>query len=74
MQIYTEWRKDDGFTSSVRTLIIPRLPSFGKLDFSQFKVYIDTETMTHCFVCCNLQKTIRIRYAEGKERVFVFFT
>ena len=50
VQIYMQWRKDDGSTSSFRTLIIPRLPCFEKLDFSQFKVYIVTETTTHCFV------------------------
>ena len=51
-------------------MIIPRLPRFEKLALSQFKVYIETETMTHCVVCCNFQKTILIRSAEGKERFF----
>ena len=26
--------------------------------------------MTHCFVCCNFQKTILVRSAEGKEMFF----
>ena len=26
--------------------------------------------MSHCFVCCNFQKTVLIRSAEGKERGF----
>ena len=55
---------------SSETLLIPRLPRFEKLALSQCKVYIETETMTHCFVCCTFQKTILIWYAEGKERVF----
>ena len=37
---------------------------------SQFKVYIETETMTRRFVCCKFQNTILIRYDEGKESVF----
>ena len=60
MQIYMQWIKDDGSTSSFRRLIIPRLPCFEKLYFSLFKVYIETEIMTHCFVCCNFQNTILI--------------
>ena len=32
MQIYLQWGKDDGSTYSFWTLIIPRLPRFGKLD------------------------------------------
>ena len=70
MQIYMKWSKDNGSTSSFRTLIIPRLPRFEELDLLQLKVYIETETVTHCFVCCNSQKTIFIRYSEGKERLF----
>ena len=66
MQIYMQWIKDNGSTSSFKTLIIPRLTCFEKLALSKFKVYIETETMTHCFVCCTFQKTIIIRYAEGK--------
>ena len=74
MQMYMQWIKEDGSTSSFRTFIIPRLPCFDKLALSQFKVYIETETTTQCFVYCNFQKTILIRSAEGKERVFVFYT
>ena len=65
-----QWSKDNSSTSSLRILIIKRLTSFEKLALSQFKVYIETETMTHCFVCCNFQKNILIRSAEGKENVF----
>ena len=60
MQIYMQWSKYDGSTSSFLTLIIPRLPRFDKLAFSIFKVYIETETMNHFFVCCNFQKTVLI--------------
>ena len=70
MQIYMEWRKDNSSTSSIQKLIITRLPCFEKLDLSQFKVYIETETMTHFFVCYNFQKIILIQSAEGKERIF----
>ena len=73
MQMYTQWSKDNGYTSSFRKLIITHLPSFEKLDLSQFKLYIETETMTHCFVCCNPQNNILVRSAEVKERVFVFY-
>ena len=65
-----QWSKDDGSNSSFRKLIIPRLTHFEKLALSQFKVYIETETRTHCFVCCNCQKTILTWSSEGKERIF----
>ena len=48
------------------------MPRFEKLALSQFKLYIETETMTQCFVCCNFQNTVIVRYAEGKEKVFYF--
>ena len=70
MKMYMQWSKDYGSTSSFRTLIIPRLPRFEILDFSQFKLYIETQKMTQCFVCCNFQKTILIRSTEGKETFF----
>ena len=66
MQIYMQWGKDDGYTSSFQTMIIPRLPRFEKLALSQFKVYNETETISHCFVCCNCQNDILIRSSEGK--------
>ena len=53
MKMYMQWIKDNGSTSSFRKLIIPRLPRFEKLDLSQFQLYIETETTTQCFVCCN---------------------
>ena len=48
--MYMQWSKDDSSTSSFQTLIIPRLPCFEKLDLSQFQLYIETQTMTQCFV------------------------
>ena len=63
-------RKDDGYTSSSWTLIIPRLPCFEKLDLSQFQLYIESQTMTRCFVYSNCKKTILVQAAEGKENVF----
>ena len=63
MQMYMQWSKDDGSTSSFQKSIIPHLPRFEKL---ALYLYIEIETMTQCFVCCNFQKTILIRSAEGK--------
>ena len=64
MQMYTQWSKDNGYTSSFRKLIITHLPSFEKLDLSQFKLYIEAQTTTQCFVCRNCKKTILIRFDE----------
>ena len=50
VQMYMQYIKDNGSTSPFRKLIIPRLPRFGKMAFSEFKLYIVTETMTHFFV------------------------
>ena len=33
MQMYMQWREEDGSTSSFQTLIIPSLPRFEKLNF-----------------------------------------
>ena len=68
--MYMQWSKDDGYTSSFWKLIIPRLLRFEKLDLSQFKLYIETETTTQCFVWFVYQKTILIRSTEGKEKFF----
>ena len=69
-QMYLQWIKDDGSTSSFQKFIIPCLTCFEKLAFSKFKLYIETETMTQCFVCYNYQNTTLIRSAEGKENIF----
>ena len=71
--IYKQWSKYDGSTSSPRTLIIPRLLRFEKLALSKFQLYIETQKMTHCFVCRNFKKTILIRSAEDKA-FFLYFT
>ena len=70
MQIYMQLIKDDGSDSSSQILIIPSLPSFDKIAWSQFKLYIEAQTMTHCFVWCNFQNNNFIQAAEGKEKVF----
>ena len=67
-----QWSKDNGYTSSNQKLIIECLPHFEKLALSQFKVYIEVETMTHCYVFDNFQKSIFIRYATVKEGFFYF--
>ena len=64
--MYMQWIKDEGSTSSFQKLIIPRLPRFEKLELSQFRLYIETETITQCFVCFNFQKTILVLSAEDK--------
>ena len=46
IKIYMQWSKYDSSTSSFLTLIIPRLPRFDKLNLSQFKLYIEAQTMT----------------------------
>ena len=70
MQMYMQWRKDDGSSSSYQTLIIPCLPRFEKLALSKFKLNIEAQTMNQYFVCRNCKNIILIQYAEGKERVF----
>ena len=42
MQMYMQWKKGNGSTSSSQILIIPHLPCFEKLDFSQLNLYIET--------------------------------
>ena len=74
VQMYMQWSKFEGSISSFQELIITRLPCFEKLTLSQLELYIETETMTQCFVFCNCQKTILIQSAEVKEKVFVFYT
>ena len=58
--MYMKWSKDNGSTSSSRTLIIPRLPCFEKLAFSQFHLYIESQKMTQCFLCRNCRNNILI--------------
>ena len=67
-----QWRKYNGYTSSDQKLIIEYLPHFEKLAFSQFKVYIEVETMTHCYMCDNCQKSIFIRSTKAKK-LFLYF-
>ena len=73
MQMYIQWSKDDSYTSSFPKLIIPRLSFFEKLDLSQFKLYIETETMTQFFVCRYCLQSILVQAAHGKEKFFVFY-
>ena len=67
MQIYMQWSKYNNYTSSNQELIIKCLPHFEKLALSQFKVYIEVEIITHCYVCDNCQKSIFIRSDKVKE-------
>ena len=70
MQMYMEWNRDNGSTSSSQTLIIPRLPRFENMVLSQFNLYIETQKMTQCIVCRDCKNNILIRAPEGKEKVF----
>ena len=74
MQMYLKYNKDDCSASSYQKMIILCLPSFEKLTLSQLELYIETQTMTQCFVFRNCKNTILIRSAEGKEEFFVFYT
>ena len=74
MKMYMQWSKNNSSTSSFQKIIIPRLPHFERLALSQFKLYVETQTMNQFFWCCNLQNTILVRSSEGKEKVFVFYT
>ena len=73
MQIYMQWNSDNSYTSSNQKLIIECLPHFGKLALSQFKVYIEVETMNRCYVCDICQMSIFIQYTNVKEGFFVFY-
>ena len=70
MKKYMQWSKDNCYTSSNQKLIIECLPYFDKLVLLQFKVYIEVETTTHCYVRDNCQKSVFIRSANVKEGVF----
>ena len=70
MQMYMQWRKDGGSTSSSKTFILPRLPRFEKLNLYQLQFYIEAETITQCSVCRNCKNTTIIRSSAGKERFF----
>ena len=68
-----QWRIDNSYTSFNQKLIIECLPHFEKLALSQFKVYIEFEKITHCYVCDHCQKSIFIRSAKFKEGGFAFY-
>ena len=68
-----QWSSDNSYTSSNQKLIIERLTHFEKLTLSQFKVYIEVEKMTYCYVCDNFQMSIFIQSANFKEGFFVFY-
>ena len=52
MQIYMQWSSDNS---------IKCLPHFDKMTLSQFKVYIEVENITHCYVCNNCKMSIFIQ-------------
>ena len=70
MQMYIQWRKYAGSTSSSQTLIMMSLPRFEKLALSQFQLYIESQTMTQYFVCRTCKKNISIQAAAIKGKVF----
>ena len=58
MQIYMQWSSDNS---------IECLPHYEKMDFSQFKVYIEVEKMNQCYVCNNCNMIIFIKSSNNKE-------
>ena len=68
------WRKDDGSTSSSRKLIIPPLPHFEKPALSQFKLYIETQTMTQCFMCLIFKRPLSFDMLKSNKNFFYYFT
>ena len=68
MQMYMIWRKYDGSTPSSRTLIIPRLSHFEKMDLSQFQLNIESQTMTQFFVCRNFKKLLSFDLLKVTKR------
>ena len=74
MQMYIQWIKDNGSTSSSVILIIPRLPHFDKPPLQKFQLYIQAQIMTQCFLCRNCKKTVFIQAIAGKEKGFLYFT
>ena len=64
MQMYMQWSSDNS---------IECLPHFEKMALSQFKVYIEVEKMTQCYVCDNCKMSIFIQYYNVKEGFFVFY-
>ena len=61
IQIYIQWISDNS---------IECLPNFEKMVLSQFKVYIEAEKMTQCFLCDNCNMSIFIPSSNVKEGVF----
>ena len=64
IKIYIQWSSDNS---------IECLPHFEKMDLSQFKVYIEVEKMTQCYVCNNCKMSIFIQSYSVKEGFFVFY-
>ena len=64
IQIYIQCRSDKS---------IECLPHFEKMALSLFKLYIEVEKMTQCYVCDNCNMSIFIQYYNDKEG-FLYFT
>ena len=60
-KIYEQWSSDNS---------IKWLPHFKKMEFSQFKVYIEAGKTTQCIVCNNCNMSIFIPSSNVKEGVF----
>ena len=58
IQIYIQWSSDNS---------IECMPHFKKIDFSQFKVYIELEKMYQCYVYDNCNMSIFIQSSNDKE-------
>ena len=73
MQIYMQCSKDNGSTSSFQKMIIQHLPRFEKLDLSQFKLNIETETMTQFFSAVISKRLFSLDLMKAKKS-FLYFT
>ena len=74
MQIYMQWSKYDGSTSSFQKLIIPRLPRFEKLALSQFQLYIEAKIILS--VLCDLfaKRQFSLEMLKSEKMILVFYT
>ena len=73
MQMYMQWSKDNGSTSSFRKLIIPRLPSFEKLVF-QNSIYILKLKQQPSVLCVVIAKRLFSFNLLKVKISFVFYT
>ena len=65
-----KWIKADDSTSSSQTLIIPCLPCLEKIAFSQFRFYIEAQTMNQCFCALITKRLFSFKLLKAKKSIF----